>query len=147
MIQIWKIQMHLSYFLKSLYFRGPRNLFLWQLSFRTFSSKASHYFDWPPTLAHFYLKVSTDRFAQENTPDWYSVSFSVLFKDWMGAEEHFMLVKSFRPILSCYLTFCSFQNSLGNHIVWHKGGTMNFTILNSEIFSSWVFVLPTRRKR
>lgn len=53
----------------------------------------------------------------------------------MDAEEHFMSVKSFRPILSCWLTFCDFQSSPWNHIAWHKAGTMDFTILDSEVFS------------
>lgn len=83
----------------------PTVLFPWQLSVLwTLTSKALHCFRWPISLTHSYR-----RGLNRAESSWLgSHCISDLGWEQMGKEEHFMLVKSFKPVLSCELTFFFF---------------------------------------
>lgn len=83
----------------------PTVLFPWQLSVLwTLTSKALHCFRWPISLTH-----SCRRGLNRAECSWLgSHCISDLGWEQMGKEEHFMLVKSFKPVLSCELTFFFF---------------------------------------
>lgn len=103
-------------------------------------SRAPHCFDWPTTLAYFYLRVKTNHSAKE--VEHTRLAFNrVLVLSWVSIRwrlKRFLCLLS-HSSLSCQLTLCGFQSSPWNHLAWHKRRTMNFTILDPKT-SSYEFL-------